>query len=339
MKEEIKVDAKLLIAEVYKRSALWNQRDVLYHNRDVTNRIWTELSAVLGPPKAILKAKWKGLRDTFRAEIKKEQFYQKNDYPRSNSVWIHYKRLQFLKEQMLPRPPIWERENCNEHLHNKNDRETTSLTKNRQVSRIGIKIKSGKKNAHSNGGKDVADDDNLSLTLLRNDNCNDDIKKKSKKSSKSKSLSLTSFDQKNESHVHNPLPIIESTQNTVLNNTDDLSNELQTIIVKHEPVEDITENIEFENDILPGSSTEDARTSQTVSSEYVINNNIIDETRETQLTFDPFEGNCLDDNYYFLMSLLPHIKTLPPERRMLLRMQMQELVYKEVYKKNNSVDS
>lgn len=50
MKEEIKVDAKLLIAEVYKRSALWNQRDVLYHNRDVTNRIWTELSAVLGPP-------------------------------------------------------------------------------------------------------------------------------------------------------------------------------------------------------------------------------------------------------------------------------------------------
>ncbi|XP_063977325.1 uncharacterized protein LOC135162536 isoform X2 [Diachasmimorpha longicaudata] len=41
----------------------------------------------------------------------------------------------------------------------------------------------------------------------------------------------------------------------------------------------------------------------------------------------------VDDNYHFLMSLLPHMQKLPGERQMFLRMQMQEMVYKDVYKK------
>jgi hypothetical protein len=57
----------------------------------------------------VLKAKWKGLRDTFRAELKKEQVYCKSKYRRNRPLWIHFESLQFLKEQMLPRPPIWER--------------------------------------------------------------------------------------------------------------------------------------------------------------------------------------------------------------------------------------
>lgn len=32
-----------------------------------------------------------------------------------------------------------------------------------------------------------------------------------------------------------------------------------------------------------------------------------------------------DDNYCFLMSLLPHVKQLPPDRNMFLRMKIQEL--------------
>lgn len=78
------------------------------------------------------------------------------------------------------------------------------------------------------------------------------------------------------------------------------------------------------------------------------------------MVMDPHGHNC-DDNYFFLMSLLPHLKQLSPERRMFLRMKIQELgiylfsvftfkckisalygnlkllfvsVYDEVYKKN-----
>lgn len=65
----------------------------------------------------VLKAKWKGLRDTFRAELKKELVYQKSNYHRNRPVWIHFKSLQFLKEQMVPRPPIWER-NCSRNSDN-----------------------------------------------------------------------------------------------------------------------------------------------------------------------------------------------------------------------------
>lgn len=52
------------------------------------------------------------------------------------------------------------------------------------------------------------------------------------------------------------------------------------------------------------------------------------------LNVDPLDSQRFDDSYYFFMSLLPHIRMLSAERRMLLRIQMQELVYKEVYKKD-----
>lgn len=66
----------------------------------------------------VLKSKWKGLRDTFRAELKKEQVYRKSKYQRSRPIWIHFKSLMFLKDQMLPRPPIWERSS---HSSNRSD--------------------------------------------------------------------------------------------------------------------------------------------------------------------------------------------------------------------------
>jgi hypothetical protein len=43
------------------------------------------------------------------------------------------------------------------------------------------------------------------------------------------------------------------------------------------------------------------------------------------MTMDPHDSHHLDDNYYFLLSLLPHIKQLSAERRMFLRMKIQEL--------------
>jgi hypothetical protein len=50
MRDEVKMDANQLIAEVYKRPALWNQRHISYHNREVTNRVWMEIADIFNLP-------------------------------------------------------------------------------------------------------------------------------------------------------------------------------------------------------------------------------------------------------------------------------------------------
>ncbi|KAK2589201.1 hypothetical protein KPH14_002011 [Odynerus spinipes] len=99
--------------------------------------------------------------------------------------------------------------------------------------------------------------------------------------------------------------------------------------VKQEPEESF-DNLEFQN--VTDNLADNEMMLQNISPEQVL---MGESENGIGLTVDPLEGNRFDDNYYFLMSLLPHIRTLPADRRMLLRMQMQELVYKEVYKKGN----
>lgn len=50
MRDEVKMDANRLIAEVHKRPALWNQRHISYHNRDVTNKVWMEIAGIFQLP-------------------------------------------------------------------------------------------------------------------------------------------------------------------------------------------------------------------------------------------------------------------------------------------------
>ncbi|XP_066592580.1 uncharacterized protein [Prorops nasuta] len=273
MRDEVKMDAKRLISEVYKRPALWNQRHVYYHNREVTNRVWMEIATIFKLPKPVLKAKWKGLRDTFRAELKKEQVYllRKSKFHRNRPVWIHYKSLQFLKEQMLPRPPIWERgaSSDGERMANENDAE-----RSRDTSPL---------NARNHDERDALADHLLSIGSM---------------GSEKSSIKIDNINHQ--------------------------------IDVKQEPEESF-ENLEFQNvaDNLGGNEM----MLQNISPEQVL---MGESETSSNLAADPLmEGNRFDDNYYFLMSLLPHIRTLPAERRMLLRMQMQELVYKEVYKKSS----
>ncbi|XP_015522835.2 uncharacterized protein [Neodiprion pinetum] len=257
MRDEVKMDANRLIAEVYKRPALWNQRHISYHNREVTNRVWMEIATIFKLPQPVLKAKWKGLRDTFRAELKKEQVYRKSKYHRNRPVWIHYKNLQFLKEQMLPRPPIWER----------NRRENVEET-------------------------DTSENENL----LQED------------TQEALSEHVMSIDGNDSGKV-------------------DSVNQVE---VKQEPEENF-ENLEFQS--VSENFADNEMMLQNISPEQVLMGG---SDSNISLTVDPLEASRCDDNYYFLMSLLPHIRTLPAEKRMWLRIQMQELVYKEVYKKSNA---
>ncbi|XP_048506155.1 uncharacterized protein LOC105687830 isoform X2 [Athalia rosae] len=208
----------------------------------------------------VLKAKWKGLRDTFRAELKKEQVYRKSKYHRNRPVWIHYKSLQFLKEQMLPRPPIWERntnrESGEEHDANENE------------------------NLHPGDGQESLAEQMMSAI------------------DENSSLKIDSI-----GHID----------------------------VKQEPADNF-ENLEFQN--VSQDFSENEMMLQNISPEQVLMGAGSDSN--VHLSIDPLEGGRCDDNYYFLMSLLPHIRTLPAEKRMWLRIQMQELVYREVYKKNET---
>lgn len=224
---------------------------------------------VLAEP--MLKAKWKGLRDTFRAELKKDQVYRKSKYHRNRPVWIHFKSLQFLKEQMLPRPPIWERDVAK----TEDDLQPCESETENGASVHGV----------LDGGFDDRDAiaDHL-LSIAGHDNGHHQLK---------------------------------------------LDNDGRRIVdVKREP-EDSFDNLEFQS--VADNLADNEMMLQNISPEQVL---MSDSEGGVGLGsgVDPLE-NRFDDNYYFLMSLLPHIRTLPADRRMLLRMQMQELVYKEVYKK------
>lgn len=208
------------------------------------------------------------MRDTFRAELKKDQVYRKSKFHRNRPVWIHFKSLQFLKEQMLPRPPIWERSNsCQD-----DDRIPSE--------------------GDSDGG------------LLQNGS----------------SVTIRNADERG--MLPNHLLSISGDNGLKIDSVNHID-------VKQEPEENF-DNLEFQS--VSDNLTENEMMLQNISPEQVL---MGDNDTGIGLTVDPLEGNRFDDNYYFLMSLLPHIRTLPADRRMLLRMQMQELVYKEVYKKSS----
>ncbi|XP_057333055.1 uncharacterized protein LOC130672465 [Microplitis mediator] len=301
MMGDINLDADRLIDEVYKRPALWNNKDLLYHSRDLTNRMWMEISTIFKCPKPVLKSKWKGLRDTFRGEIKKEQNHRQSKYTRRNR-WVHYKKLQFLKEQMLPRPPIWERsDDKNDRLQSNNNDDDNNL--------IEQKLNNGRNNSEVNDENNSNQQEKFSGAIIKNQ-----LKKPVKLKLITAARRIEMSSNGNKTAIHSP----------VIYKPDSLQeNEfLEAISVKDEPVDSIDNCMGYQVD---------SDNSNGAANEEVCNSD--------ELSMDPLDENRLDDNYYFLMSLLPHIRTLPAERVMSLRMQMQELVYKEVYKKSINPDS
>ncbi|XP_062559036.1 uncharacterized protein LOC134223830 [Armigeres subalbatus] len=69
------------------------------HNKQEYVDTWDQLEAILKTPRKFLMMKWKGLRDNFRVELKKEYFSPPEN--RYISKWVHYKKLSFLREQVL----------------------------------------------------------------------------------------------------------------------------------------------------------------------------------------------------------------------------------------------
>lgn len=99
------IEVTTLIEEVQKRPALWDQGHQHRHNRDVLEGLWEEVGRVFGAPPEEVRKKWKGLRDTFRKELRKypngfDQDLSQDEYP----PWVFFKPLYFLKGQMKRAP-------------------------------------------------------------------------------------------------------------------------------------------------------------------------------------------------------------------------------------------
>lgn len=98
------MDLQRLISEVHARPAIWDQKNVNYHNRDVILKMWREIARSCEVSTDVAKSKWKHLRDNFRNELKKT-YRGKCDGGANehDSKWVWFKSLFFLRDQMNSR--------------------------------------------------------------------------------------------------------------------------------------------------------------------------------------------------------------------------------------------
>ncbi|XP_017891854.1 uncharacterized protein LOC108632064 [Ceratina calcarata] len=97
------MDLQRLITEVHARPAIWDQKNVNYHNRDVILKMWREIARACEVSTDVAKSKWKHLRDNFRNELKKTYRGKCDGGSEHDSKWVWFKSLFFLRDQMNSR--------------------------------------------------------------------------------------------------------------------------------------------------------------------------------------------------------------------------------------------
>ncbi|XP_062134351.1 uncharacterized protein LOC133844406 [Drosophila sulfurigaster albostrigata] len=102
----MKLDNYRLIVEVGRRRALWDSTMQLSQRKDVGNMQWDEVASIMGTDVSTCKKRFKGLRDSYRAEVRK---IQRRSIDHSN--WPYFRPLEFLRnifdpDQMVPFAPL-----------------------------------------------------------------------------------------------------------------------------------------------------------------------------------------------------------------------------------------
>ncbi|CAH2244451.1 uncharacterized protein LOC120629371 [Pararge aegeria] len=94
----VRVNKKTLyeiVHEVQQRPCLWNTADEYYNNRGRVAVAWEEISAILNLPEALIRAKWKNMRDIFKREMKRCKYNSKGEFEYTGK-WRHLKLMWFL---------------------------------------------------------------------------------------------------------------------------------------------------------------------------------------------------------------------------------------------------
>ncbi|XP_067005163.2 uncharacterized protein [Anabrus simplex] len=101
-----KMDTEKLINCVFERTPLWDQKNKMYHNRDMSRLLWNEVANELGLPREVVKVKWRGLRDIFRRELQKERCSELMGGRQAKSRWAYFQKMMFIKDHVTNRIPI-----------------------------------------------------------------------------------------------------------------------------------------------------------------------------------------------------------------------------------------
>lgn len=101
----MKADNYRLIAEVAKRRTLWDTTIAVSDRRDELIIHWASVANILKQDVVTCKKRFKGLRDSYRAEVRK---IQQNRI--SMSQWPYFRSLEFMRhifdpQQLIPFPP------------------------------------------------------------------------------------------------------------------------------------------------------------------------------------------------------------------------------------------
>ncbi|KAH8377042.1 hypothetical protein KR093_002941 [Drosophila rubida] len=102
----MKLDNYRLIVEVGRRRALWDSTMHLSQRKDVGSFLWDEVASIMQADVNTCKKRFKGLRDSYRAEVRKIQ-RRRIDY----SNWPYFRPLEFLRnifdpDQLVPFAPL-----------------------------------------------------------------------------------------------------------------------------------------------------------------------------------------------------------------------------------------
>lgn len=99
------MDAELLITKVFERPPLWDKRNKNHSNRNVTDKLWEDVSKELDCKEMLVKRKWKYFRDHFAVELGKLTLPQSGGVAggTETSQWQYFQLLHFLKDVVKPK--------------------------------------------------------------------------------------------------------------------------------------------------------------------------------------------------------------------------------------------
>ncbi|CAI6352235.1 unnamed protein product [Macrosiphum euphorbiae] len=95
------IDLETLITLVQQRSSIYNYKDKQHSNRDVQEKLWTEISRILKAPVLECKTKWTTLRNSFSRQLREEKKFTSGSGATKKRKWYLYDNMAFLKDYML----------------------------------------------------------------------------------------------------------------------------------------------------------------------------------------------------------------------------------------------
>ncbi|XP_065359418.1 serine/threonine-protein kinase atg1-like [Calliphora vicina] len=122
------MDVHRLIAEVYKRPALWNVLHGDHKGRHCIPKLWQEVAQNVGIDVDQCKRKWKNLRDAYRAEVRRSERRIERDKligeydPNTNynSKWVYFASMSFIGDNRQCASYNVEHENTNSNSNDNN---------------------------------------------------------------------------------------------------------------------------------------------------------------------------------------------------------------------------